>query len=204
MKEQERNAYILGTETAELHRLGLQHQVWASEAIKGWELAGFTAGHTLLDLGCGPGFCTTELAYITGEDGKVIGIDKSELYINFLNRVVQQFSLNIETQCTDFDTMQLHTNSLDGVYSRWAFAWIPNPQEIIAKLYKALKKVELWLHKNILIGLPYRQNRICRLWRKVLLQLYKVFEIRMVPLILVEIYRYISSKTALKLLVHVR
>ena len=64
MKEQ--NAYILGTDKEELHRLGIQHQVWASEAQKGWTLAGFTAGQTLLDLGCGPGFCTKELAMITG------------------------------------------------------------------------------------------------------------------------------------------
>ncbi len=140
MSDQESNAYILGTEAAELHRLGLQHQVWASEAIRGWDLAGFTAGHTLLDMGCGPGFCTTELAYIAGEKGRVIGVDKSAHFINFLQQVTEQFSLNIEAQCADFDTMVLPENSLDGIYSRWAFAWVPNPEEIIAKLYKALKK----------------------------------------------------------------
>lgn len=140
MPKQESNAYILGTETAELHRLGLQHQVWSDEAIKGWELAGFTAGHSLLDLGCGPGFCTTELAYIVGQNGKVIGIDKSELYINFLNNLTKQFGLPIETQCCDFNSMQLETNSLDGIYDRWALAWVPNAEALITKLYKALKK----------------------------------------------------------------
>ena len=140
MSQQERNAYILGTETAELHRLGLQHQVWAGEAIKGWELAGFTAGQTLLDLGCGPGFCTTELAYMVGEKGKVIGVDKSEHYIDFLKKVTNQFSLNIEAQCADFNEMKLQDKSLNGVYSRWAFAWVLNPKEIIDKLHKALKK----------------------------------------------------------------
>ena len=43
--------YVLGTEQAELYRLGLQHQVWSAEARRGWELGGFRAGHTLLDLG---------------------------------------------------------------------------------------------------------------------------------------------------------
>jgi len=70
--------YVLGTEQAELHRLGLQHQVWAAEARRGWELGGFRAGHTLLDLGCGPGFCTVEMAYLVGAQGKVIGIDFAE------------------------------------------------------------------------------------------------------------------------------
>ncbi len=140
MPQQETNAYILGTETAELHRLGLQHQVWSSEAIKSWELAGFTAGQTLLDLGCGPGFCTTELAYIAGETGKVIGIDKSQHYIDFLDNWAEQLSLNIETQCCDFDTMQLEDDSIDGVYDRWALAWVPNAKDVLTNLHSALKK----------------------------------------------------------------
>lgn len=94
MKEQ--NAYILGTDKEELHRLGLQHQVWASEAHKGWELAGFTAGQTLLDLGCGPGFCTKELAFIVGATGKVIGIDRSEHFIKFLKNINLHYGLEIE------------------------------------------------------------------------------------------------------------
>lgn len=135
----EENAYILGTDQEELHRLGLQHQVWASEARKGWEIAEFTAGQTILDLGCGPGFCTTELAYMVGASGKVIGVDKSNTYINFLQQLIKQHGLNIELRETDFDNMQLEEESLDGVYDRWALAWIPNPEEIIAKLVKALK-----------------------------------------------------------------
>ncbi|NND63403.1 MAG: SAM-dependent methyltransferase, partial [Flavobacteriaceae bacterium] len=42
----ENNAYILGTDTEELHRLGIQHQVWAEEAQHGWNLAQFKAGET--------------------------------------------------------------------------------------------------------------------------------------------------------------
>jgi len=139
MSQQESNAYILGTETEELHRLGLQHQVWSSEAITSWELAGFTTGQTLLDLGCGPGFCTTELAYITGSKGKVIGVDKSAYYIDFLNNISKQFNLNIETHCCDFNDLKLDNNSIDGIYDRWALAWVPNAKAILAKLHKTLK-----------------------------------------------------------------
>lgn len=137
MKEQ--NAYILGTDKEELHRLGLQHQVWASEAQKGWELAGFKAGQTLLDLGCGPGFCTKELALIAGASGKVIAVDKSEQFIDFLNGIKQQYNLNIDAIASDFDTMRLDTEGLDGAYCRWAMAWIPNPKEILEKVKKALR-----------------------------------------------------------------
>jgi ubiquinone/menaquinone biosynthesis C-methylase UbiE len=135
----EKNAYILGTDKEELHRLGIQHQVWASEAQKGWELAGFKAGQTFLDLGCGPGFCAKELAFIAGEKGKVIGIDKSEHFIDFLNNITKLYELNIETINQDFDTMNLEAESIDAMYCRWALAWIPNPKDILNKVKQSLK-----------------------------------------------------------------
>ena len=135
----ESNSYILGTDREELYRLGLQHQVWASEARRGWEIGGFSAGHTILDLGCGPGFCTQELAFIVGQTGKVIGVDKSSHYIHFLNKIKELYQLNIEAIEADFNEMVLTPNSLDGIYCRWAMAWIPNPKETLAKAMQALK-----------------------------------------------------------------
>ena len=138
MSKQEENSYILGTDKDELHRLGLQHQVWSSEARRAWELADFSAGQRILDLGCGPGYCTQELAYIVGAEGEVVGVDKSKSYIDFLNRNAQLHGLNIKTICSDFDNMELKAESFDGAYCRWALAWLPNPEEVIAKVQKAL------------------------------------------------------------------
>lgn len=141
-------AYILGTDSEELFRLGVQHQVWAEEAQKGWRLANFSAGQTLLDLGCGPGYCTKELAFIAGEEGKVIGIDKSENYISFLNNVATNYGLNIEGIHADFENMNLKPSSLDGMYCRWALAWISNPEKILKKVVAALKpKGKMVLHE---------------------------------------------------------
>ncbi len=137
MKEE--NAYILGTDKAELNRLGIQHQIWATEAQRGWKTAGFTEGDTLLDLGSGPGFCTRELAYIAGEKGNVIGIDKSENYINFIDNIADTHGLSITGLAQDFDHLNLPDNSLDGMYCRWALAWVPNPKEVLKKVYNALK-----------------------------------------------------------------
>ena len=135
----EKNAYILGTDQEELHRLGVQHQIWASEAHTGWEKAGFNAGDTLLDLGCGPGFCTKELSYIVGDQGKVIGIDKSEHYIQTLRQIQELYQLPIEAIAQDFNDMHLAPNSIDGMYCRWALAWLPNPIDILKNVYDALK-----------------------------------------------------------------
>jgi len=137
MKEE--NTYILGTDQQELHRLGVQHQVWAEEAQRGWRKAGFKEGDTILDLGSGPGFCTKELAYIVGATGKVIAVDMSEAYIQHLHELNNLHKLNIVPVLSDFNTMELEPNSLDGMYCRWALAWLPNPEEILQKVKKALK-----------------------------------------------------------------
>ena len=135
----EKNAYILGTDPSELDRLGLQHQVWASEAQEGWRRGGFTRGMHLLDLGSGPGFCTKEMAYIAGKEGKVTAVDRSQNYISYLDEVSRLHNLNVETIVGTFDDIDLGSEVYHGMYCRWALAWIPNPKEVLAKVKKALR-----------------------------------------------------------------
>lgn len=135
----EANEYILGTDRDELFRLGVQHQVWASEAQQGWNTAGFTAGDHILDLGCGPGFVSQELAFLTGKTGKVTAIDRSEGYIRYIQELAKIHDLNIAAQAVDFNDMELGSDTFDGMYCRWALAWVHNPKEIVQKVYHSLK-----------------------------------------------------------------
>ena len=135
----EENEYILGTDEDELTRLELQHKVWLSEAKYGWDLAGFKSGQKILDLGCGPGYCAEELARIVGKMGRVIGVDKSNTFIAHLNQIQQSTKLSIEPYLADFDSLSLDGDSLDGMYCRWALAWVSNPKEILSKVRDALK-----------------------------------------------------------------
>lgn len=136
---QEDDAYILGTETAELNRLGYQHQVWSGEARLGWKKAGFSYGDVILDLGSGPGFCSLELAYLVGESGKVVALDRSQNFISFLNQVSKFRGLDIKTICADFNDMAFQEEKFDGIYHRWSLAWMDGVEEILAKLIKSLK-----------------------------------------------------------------
>ena len=137
MKDQE--PYILGTDEEELKRLQTQHNVWRSETIKGWSLAEFKLGDVILDLGSGPGYCTKELAEIVGPSGKVLGVDRSQSFINHLEWEKDKGNLNIEPILSTFDDLELDSESLDRIYCRWALAWIPNPKEILHKLKYFLK-----------------------------------------------------------------
>lgn len=139
LEQQEENAYILGTERAELHRLGLQHQAWSTEAIRGWDRAGFSAGDTIVDLGAGPGFCSEELAYRVGASGRVIAVDRSAAYLEFLDHLIQLHGLPIETVCADLEALDLPAESVDGIWCRWVLAWIDGAREVVRRVVRTLR-----------------------------------------------------------------
>src|SRR5467141_1320467 len=97
--------YVLGTHDEELLRLALQHRVWRPRALDAWRRAGFTVGQTLLDIGCGPGWASFDLAEITGPAGRVIAVDRSRRFLDSLEATAARRGLsNIETVEVDLDT----------------------------------------------------------------------------------------------------
>jgi len=80
---QERD-YLLGTHDEELARLALQHRVWRPRALDAWRRAGFTVGQTLIDVGCGPGYASLDLAEMVGPSGRIVAIDRSRRFLDAL------------------------------------------------------------------------------------------------------------------------
>lgn len=79
------------------------------------------------------------MAYLVGAQGKVIGVDFAASYIDFLRRQSDLHGLGIDARHSSFEDMRLEPGSLDGVFSRWALAWVPDPEAVLAKLKAALK-----------------------------------------------------------------
>jgi SAM-dependent methyltransferase len=78
--------YALGANAAEIVRLGVQHRLWSAAAFALWERAGLRAGHTVLDIGCGPGYTSFDLAGVVTASGRVVAVDQSELFIEHLKQ----------------------------------------------------------------------------------------------------------------------
>lgn len=136
-KEQE---YVLGTNDGELVRLGYQHRVWGKYAFDIWEEAGFAPGQTILDVGCGPGFCTTDLARIVGPAGRIIAVDASARFLNyFQSQITAQGLTNIETRLADVEKLDLPPHSIDGAYARWVLCFLRDPGAVISAVAKALR-----------------------------------------------------------------
>jgi ubiquinone/menaquinone biosynthesis C-methylase UbiE len=62
MTRTDQKEYALGTNDAEIVRLGVQHKLWSASAFAVWERAGIGVGKTVLDIGCGPGYTSYDLA----------------------------------------------------------------------------------------------------------------------------------------------
>ncbi len=136
--------YVLGTDTDESVRLGLQHRLWSAAAHEVWETAGVQPGMTVLDLGCGPGYATLDLAQIVGPTGRVIGLDESASFLKQLNDQAKARRLeNVERVLGDVQKLEEAMTKSDGAidiaYARWLFCFLPHPEYVIRGLRRLLK-----------------------------------------------------------------
>jgi SAM-dependent methyltransferase len=127
--------YLLGTHDEEIERLGLQHRVWRSDVLETWRRAGLAAGQTVLDLGCGPGHATLDLAEIAGPKGRVIAIDQSRRFLDHLAmRTRERGWTHVESYERDLDAGELPAVRVDFAWCRWIFAFVREPEALLARV----------------------------------------------------------------------
>lgn len=132
--------YVLGTHDAELARLGFQHQVWAEPTAAAWERAGFAPGHHLLDVGCGPGYASFDLARLVGPAGRVQAVDVSERFVRHLDEQRRRRGVEtIEPRVADLQEVELEPASVDGAFARWVLCFVPHPERVVARVARALR-----------------------------------------------------------------
>ena len=132
--------YIIGTNDAEIRRLGFQHALWAEAAHAAWRRAGITQGMTVMDVGCGPGYAAFDLARLVGPNGRVIAVDQSERFLQSLEAGAEARGLaNIETRCADLADFDWPDESCDAVWCRWVLSFFPDPDGALAGIARTLK-----------------------------------------------------------------
>ncbi|MBI5867107.1 MAG: methyltransferase domain-containing protein [candidate division Zixibacteria bacterium] len=134
------NDYVLGTHDEEIQRLGLQHRVWRPRALDAWRRAGFTVGQTLMDVGCGPGYASLDLAGIVGPAGHIIACDRSRRFLDALEAARDHLGIdNITTHELDLSEAALPASGLDGAWCRWVFAFVKNPRSLLSRVAAAIR-----------------------------------------------------------------
>ena len=132
--------YVLGTHDEEVARLALQHHVWRTRVHDGWQRAGFSAGQHIVDVGCGPGFASLDLARVVGPSGRVTGIDQSRRFLELLRRRAADESLdNIDIVEGDLNAPRWAEQIYDGAWIRWVLAFVRDPRCLLAQVKQRLK-----------------------------------------------------------------
>jgi SAM-dependent methyltransferase len=136
----EERDYVLGTEDREVARLGLQHRVWRARMLDGWARAGIAPGRTVLDVGAGPGFATTDLAEIVGPTGRVVALERSRRFLDALQARSKRLGLaQVEALEWDVSARPFGEAVADFAWCRWVLSFVADAQAAVSHVAAALK-----------------------------------------------------------------
>jgi SAM-dependent methyltransferase len=137
-------SYVLGSHAEEHARLDRQHRIWREAMLTAWQRAGFGPGQRLIDLGCGPGFASLELAELVGASGRVLAIDSAAAYLDHLQeqcrqRPRQQVTILPHNLAEPLASTALEPGSWDGAWCRWLAMFLPRLEPLLDLLEQALR-----------------------------------------------------------------
>lgn len=104
------------------------------------EFALIKAGDTVIDLGSGAGNDCFVARAVTGEKGKVIGIDFTEAMIHKSRANAERLGYNnVEFRQGDIENMPVSDNVADVVVSNCVLNLVPNKQAVFQDLFRVVK-----------------------------------------------------------------
>jgi len=104
------------------------------------EFAKIKEGDTVIDLGSGAGNDAFVARRLTGEKGKVIGIDFTPAMISKARANAEKLGLNnVEFRQGDIDDMPVTSNFANVIVSNCVLNLVPNKHKVISEIYRVLK-----------------------------------------------------------------
>ena len=132
--------YVLGTHDEEIERLGLQHRVWRPRMLEGFRAAGIGEGATVIDIGAGPGFATVDLAELVGPGGRVIALERSRRFLDWLEARARRLGLGqVEAREADVAESGFGDGVADASWCRWLLSIVSDGRRTIGHVALAVK-----------------------------------------------------------------
>jgi SAM-dependent methyltransferase len=132
--------YVLGTHDAEVDRLGFQHSVWRDEVLHAWRAAGLHGGGRVVDIGAGPGFASLDLADIVGPKGRVLAVERSGRFLEYLRREAGLRGLtHLDAAELDLMSDAIPMEDADLAWCRWVACFVPDPRLLVKRMKAALR-----------------------------------------------------------------
>ena len=103
-------------------------------------------GMTVMDLGCGPGFFSIDMAHMVGNSGRVIASDLQEGMLQKIRAKIQGTALEkrISLHKCEQDRIGVFGN-LDFVLAFYMIHEVPNPKGLFEEIFSILKRNEQFL-----------------------------------------------------------
>ncbi|AYM57349.1 class I SAM-dependent methyltransferase [Agrobacterium fabrum] len=102
------------------------------------EAAAPTTGERVLDVGCGAGASSRDLAARVGAEGHVLGVDISEPLIERARALAPQ-DMSVVFRVTDASRAELPDGAFDILFSRFGVMFFDDPTRAFAHMRRALK-----------------------------------------------------------------
>jgi arsenite methyltransferase len=131
------------------------------------EFAKIKEGDTVIDLGSGAGNDAFIARRITGEKGKVIGIDFTEKMIAKARANAEKLGFNnIEFRLGDIDDMPVSSATADVIVSNCVLNLVPNKFKVINEIYRVLKPGAHFSISDIVLegSLPNKWKEVAELY----------------------------------------
>jgi len=131
--------YLLDTDDEELVRLGIQHRLWGDAAHRAWRRARIAPAMRVLDVGCGPGYASFDLAQLVGDSGAVVGVDASTRFIAHARAHTERLGItntafvegNVEALSEVLDQLGEEGTGFDAAWTRWVPCFLEHPERLV-------------------------------------------------------------------------
>jgi len=120
-----------------IKKLELQALETAEERFPLYLEVGLKEADLVLDVGCGSGIVTRDLAILT--KGKVIGVDSSSDMIVVAKKILKNFD-NVELIINDENKLDFDNNTFDIVTCNLVLMWSHDPQSLVCEMARVTKK----------------------------------------------------------------
>ncbi|CAM2902505.1 class I SAM-dependent methyltransferase [Legionella worsleiensis] len=130
--------YILNTNDKARDRLSLQHGLYAQSSKTLIEEAGIKPGMSGLEIGCGSGVMTLELARRIGLNGFLLAIDLSQEQLDHVQSITNQDN-RIRFKLWDVNHLSDLGEQYDFIYCRMVLHHVADAHSVIVQMSRCLK-----------------------------------------------------------------
>jgi len=119
-----------------IKKLELQALKTSEERIPLYLEVGLKEAKMVLDVGCGSGIVTRDIARLT--KGKVVGIDGSSDMINVASEVLKGYN-NVELKVSPAENLPFDNDTFDIVACNLLLMWADDPQKVVDEMARVTK-----------------------------------------------------------------